>query len=330
MTTLRQLAHAKALADIRNFRLAARAMHISQPALTRSIQALEDALGVPLFDRLPGGAEPTKFGEVFLRKAESILLEHEDLVRDMQLLAGLDKGALCVSAGPYPGSLHVPRVAAVLAAKHPALTCRLRQGGWGEVAAHVLARESDLGIAEISEASRDERLRTEPVGQHSFFLYCRTGHPLLKQPGITLPQITSFPWVGTRVPMRAVSMLGKVAGRAGTVDSTSGAFVPAWEVEVVGTAKRIVAESDLVGGALLTQIEGEIEVGALAVLRYYADWMRLNYGFIYLRNRTVSPAARAFMAEFRRLDAELEAREIALQRRYKVGPAAKRFAARRS
>ena len=102
------------------------------------------------------------------------------------------------------------------------------------------------------------------------------------------------------------------------------------QVEVVGTAKRIVAESDLVGGALLTQIEGEIEVGALAVLRYYADWMRLNYGFIYLRNRTVSPAARAFMAEFRRLDAELEAREIALQRRYKVGPAAKRSAARRS
>jgi DNA-binding transcriptional LysR family regulator len=324
MATLRQLAHAKALADRRNFRLAARALHISQPALTRSIKALEDALGVPLFDRLPGGVEPTKFGEVFLRKAQAILLQHEDLVRDMQLLTGLEKGTLRVSAGPYPGDLLVPGVAAVLASKHPALTCRLRHGSWREVTAQVLARESDLGIAEISEAARDERLRTEAVGRHSFFFYCRTGHPLLKQRTVTLPRIAAFPWVATRLPTRVVSVLGKLAGRAGAIDPATGTFVPAWEVEVVGTAKRIVAGSDAVGGALITQVEREVEEGALAVLPYHADWLRLNYGFIYLRDRTVSPAARAFMTEFRRLDAELAAHEVVLQRRYEVRPAARR------
>src|SRR5512137_2509184 len=178
MVSLRQLAHARALADHRNFRLAARAMHMSQPALTRSIKALEGALGVPLFDRLRSGVEPTKFGELFMRKAASILLAHEDLVRDMRLLTGLDAGTLCVSAGPYPGDVHVPRAAASLAAKHPALTLRLRHGSWREVTAHVLAREADLGIAEISEAALNESLRTELVGQHDFFFYCRAGHPL--------------------------------------------------------------------------------------------------------------------------------------------------------
>ena len=55
MTTLRQLTHARTLAQMGNFRLAAQVLHISQPALTRSIQALEAALGVQLFDRMALG-----------------------------------------------------------------------------------------------------------------------------------------------------------------------------------------------------------------------------------------------------------------------------------
>ena len=120
--------------------------------------------------------------------------------------------------------------------------------------------------------------------------------------------------------MRVATGLGTPVGRAGTFDRATRTFVPAFEVEIVGVAKRIVAESDAVGGALLTQIEREIDDGTLAVLPYRADWMRLDFGFIFLRGRSVSPAARAFMAEFRRLDAELSSQERVLQRRYKAKP----------
>lgn len=330
MATLRQLAHAQALARLGSFRLAARALHLSQPALTRSIRALEAGLGVPLFDRRPDGVTPTSFGELFLGSAERILLAHGDLVRDMRLMVEGEKGTLCVSAGAYPSDLLVPRVAAALAAKRPGLTCRLRHVSWREVTAQVLAREADLGVAEISEASPDARLETEPVGRHQLFFYCRAGHPLLRLRELTLAQIAGYAWVSTRVPGRAAGILSRGRSAAGALDPATGTFVPAWEVEIIGTAKWIVAGSDAIGGAMLAQIEHELEHGTFAVLPYRADWMRLDYGFIYLRDRTLSPAARAFMDECRRADAAIAAREAVLETRYRVPLAGERPADRRS
>jgi DNA-binding transcriptional LysR family regulator len=315
MATLRQLAHAQTLARLRSFRSAARALHLSQPALTRSIRALEESLGVPLFDRLPAGVEPTAFGEQFLRRAAAVLLAHDDLVRDMRLMAGLEEGWLRVSAGPYPGDLLVPGVAAALAARHPGLVFRLRHGSWREVTAHVLAREADLGLAEISEARADERLQTESVGRHRLVVHCRAGHPLCAVPEVAFDHVASYPWVGTRVPARSVGLLGAFGGRPGTFDEGTGTFSPAWEVESVAAAKRIVAESDGLSAALLTQIEPELTRGTLVALPYQADWLRLDYGFIRLRDRTVSPAARAFIDEVQRQERALAAREAALRTR---------------
>ena len=69
---MRRLRHALALAEYRNFARAADALHITQPALSRSIQSLEDGLGVRLFDRSPRDVQPTAFGElVCVMRAES-------------------------------------------------------------------------------------------------------------------------------------------------------------------------------------------------------------------------------------------------------------------
>ena len=75
--SFRQLGHAMALAKHRNFRLAAEELHISQPALTRSVRALEEALGARLFDRLSTGVEPTPAGEIVLARGRRVLQESE-------------------------------------------------------------------------------------------------------------------------------------------------------------------------------------------------------------------------------------------------------------
>ena len=72
MFDMRRLRHALALAEHRNFARAAAALHITQPALSRSIQALEEGMGVLLFDRSPRDVEPTAFGELVLRHARGL------------------------------------------------------------------------------------------------------------------------------------------------------------------------------------------------------------------------------------------------------------------
>ncbi|MGT2511875.1 helix-turn-helix domain-containing protein [Cupriavidus basilensis] len=66
----RQIALINALAEHRNLRRAAAAMHTTQPAASLLLQQLEERLGVQLFERLPRGMEPTLYGEVLIRFAQ--------------------------------------------------------------------------------------------------------------------------------------------------------------------------------------------------------------------------------------------------------------------
>lgn len=95
--------------------------------------------------------------------------------------------------------------------------------------------------------------------------------------------------------------------------------MPAWEVDEIHATKRLVAASDAVGAALLTQIDAVLESGELALLPCRTDWMRLNYGFILRRDRSVAPGALEFMAAFRVREQALQQKEAALLVRYGRG-----------
>ncbi len=71
---MEQLEHFQCLADLRNFTHAAERLCMSQPALSRSIQRLEQELGQPLFERKPRSADLTDAGRLFQSRAEQILL----------------------------------------------------------------------------------------------------------------------------------------------------------------------------------------------------------------------------------------------------------------
>ncbi|MGT2432699.1 LysR family transcriptional regulator [Cupriavidus basilensis] len=71
----RQIALINALAEHRNLRRAAAAMHTTQPAASLLLQQLEERLGVQLFERLPRGMEPTLYGEVLIRFAQGVTHE---------------------------------------------------------------------------------------------------------------------------------------------------------------------------------------------------------------------------------------------------------------
>ncbi len=316
MPTIRQLQHARSIAQLGSFHLAATALHLSQPALTRSIQALETTLGLPIFDRLPHGAVPNKFGEAFLAKAHLLLLARDDLKREMLLLRGQEKTATRISVGPYMYDFLAPAAMAEMAATHPDLLSRIRLANWRDVSAQVLARESDFGIADVGALAADGRLICEPLGQHAMHFYCRAGHALLGRSDLTLADLSTVPIAGTRAAVRLGTSLTRLRGRAGHTDETTGDFVPACEVDSVPMAKVIVKSSDAIGAATLVQLEAELEQGTLALMPIKADWLKLSYGFMRRRDLIVSPGMEAFMAAFRKQEAIFTLADDALNKRY--------------
>ena len=106
MLTPTRLRQAVALAEHGSFRRAAKALRVSQPALTRGIQALEASLGVQLFDRQSTSVTLTAVGELVIERAKSMITTEADLRRDIALLQGLETGDVNIALGPYP-SVHV-------------------------------------------------------------------------------------------------------------------------------------------------------------------------------------------------------------------------------
>src|SRR5512139_2506265 len=106
---LRLLRHCRALAEEGSFARAARALHITQPALSRSIRDLESRLGLQVFDRTRSRVLATDLGRAFLDRAGELLAQAESLSREVAALRGSSTGSLKVGSGTFPSVLFMPQ-----------------------------------------------------------------------------------------------------------------------------------------------------------------------------------------------------------------------------
>lgn len=303
MISQKQLAHALALFRFGNFSRAARESNISQPAFSRSIQALEKELDVKLFDRDGHKIIPTQYGESLLRHAKEIIDESEELKREIKLMQGLGAGRFGVALGMYPAELSGNRAIGEMAHKYPELRFSLALSDWWNVTSHVLSRSVDLGFAEISVAKNDDRLDTELIGQHNLVLYCRAGHPLANHKKVTHKDLNQYPLVTVRLPKRLITFPGK-----SDIDEISGHLIPSIEVANLATAREIIASSNAIGPTTPLQIENELKSGKYRVLPIWGNWLKLDYGFILLRGRSISPATENFMNLIRDIESDIQPR----------------------
>lgn len=300
MSTLKQLSHALALARYGNFHRAAKAEHLSQPALSRSIRSLEEGLGAPLFDRQTAVVTPTLYGEALLQRAKTIFAESEEMEREIMLLKGLDAGRFSVATGCFPAELSTSRALGELVEQHPNLQCQSRPANWRNIIELVLSRSVDLGIAEISTLREVEDVQVDVIADYPLVLFCRRGHPLLARKKLSKTDLDKYPLALPRIAPRVASVFpGK-----GHIDPKTGDLIPLIEVGNMAEARTIVLASDAISATTLLQIEPWLHSGELGILPYRKPWMKLDYGFIYLRQRMLSPATEVYMQLVREIENE--------------------------
>lgn len=304
MLELKLLQQVLTLARHRSFARAAEALELTQPALSRSVANLEAALGERLFDRTRHGVEPTAFGQMLLARARPLLDGAADLERDFLLMRGLQIGQLRVGAGPYAAELSVGRAAGRLLARHPQLSVDVVTDDLRTLIEQLLQRKLDLAVVELSLVEDETAIATEALPLHAAAFFCRAGHPLAALAAPTLDQVLAYPFVGTRLPPRVNPGFLQVA-RAGRIDADTGDYLPPVKVDSLQLAKEVVLHSDAVGAAPLALLAGEMKARRLCPLPLQADWLHTRYGFAYLRERQLSPAAQSFMAVLREVEADL-------------------------
>ncbi len=316
MLTLARLHQFVVLAEHGSFGKAAAALAISQPALTKSMRTLETQLGVRLFDRHSRGAMLTDFGRIVVAHTKELIAREAELLRDVHLLAGLEVGHVDVWLGPYPSMMSGYAAAGRVMAAHPNLQAALHVGNWRDVTAAVADKRTELGIAELSNADQDERFATQAVGDHRGRVFCRRGHPLLQAKELTLPMLLDYPWASTRIPPRIAAAFPRTSVRAGRRDEYTGDFVPAVETDVPMQLAQLVQGNDVLAFGAFAMVEADLAAGRLAYLPTPRIDMRARYGFIHLRDRSLSPAAQAYMRAVLDEERACVEREARLERRY--------------
>jgi DNA-binding transcriptional LysR family regulator len=293
-----------------NFARAAEEIGISQPSLTRGIATLERSLGVPLFDRTRKGAIPTPFGRVLLERGESILRSDADLRREIQLLAGLEAGSLAVGAGPFPGEISVAKAVARVVHAHPRLRIRFTVADPDQVLEDVLAGRIDVGVASIVGLETDVRLSVESLPALRVYLACRPGHPLTKETRPTLARALEFPLVSASLRGAQAQLVSSVAAATASDGPGDTKSIPQILVNSLAHARLIALDSDALFPSTAALLAEDVAAGRLVKLDCRVPEMRTTHGVLYLRGRTLAPAARTFIETLRAIEAEAKRSDV--------------------
>jgi DNA-binding transcriptional LysR family regulator len=302
---LQQLRQVLALAEHGSFVRAAAVLHISQPALSRSIQNLERRFGSDLFVRSRSGAVPTDLGRLYIERARDVLRMADELDQEAASHGNLQSGRVAVGGGPFPADAVLGRAAAKFIEQHPGVSLKVRARNWDELARELRSRELDFFVAEASTLHREPDLEVMPLpAYHPLYLVARAGHPLAGRGRVSIEDALEWPMVTPgRVPPRVLDPL-LAAHRTASKRIAAVRPFPAVECNSLATVKRVVANSDAITGTILPCISSELESGQL-VLVSQEPWLHLQYGVTSLKGVPRARVAERFL-EFV-LDAEREA-----------------------
>jgi DNA-binding transcriptional LysR family regulator len=181
--TLVQLRHLLSLARTGSFSKSAASLFLTQPALSRSIRALEAELGQPLFDRLGRRSELTPFGQEVVERARALVDAADDLRDSGAQMARGNAGALRLGLGSGPGAMLMTPLLVHMATQHPQLRLEISRGRTELLERSLRERTIDALVVDARSLAPAPDLRaTETYEMRGAFL-CRRGHPLLRRRG---------------------------------------------------------------------------------------------------------------------------------------------------
>jgi len=198
-------------------------LNLTQPALTKMIQALESELGVKLFIRCARGIEPTAYADMWFPRAKRILAELDAGKREFAALAGGRSGRLRVGSDSYVAAEMLPIAVTDMLSSVPDLKIEIMTGTGDHLAEATKDGELDFFVTSVSRSVKLTDLVTISILQEPYCVVARSDHPLASLKDISLATIAEYPWINV-----------------GDDFSLSSNIVPLFEQASIGLPKKVV------------------------------------------------------------------------------------------
>ncbi|WP_218511320.1 LysR family transcriptional regulator [Variovorax sp. dw_308] len=285
---LQQLNHLLALADTGSFSRASEKVHVTQPALSRSIQMLEQELGLPLVDRIGKRNELTPFGAMVVARAKRISMEAHELKRTAALLVEGYAGLVRLGLGGASSALFSAPLLTKMLTDYPKVSLQIRSGAADMQLAALRARAIDAVVLTYRAVVPRDDLHIELLPTMRSGFVCRSGHPLVRPDGlaISFDEITRYPIISTNVSDDVARILVERYGPSANPQK--------WlhiSSDEIGALIEAVQNSDAIFLGVIGAARALLEKKEVVEIKLNPDaGLGVQLAFITLEGRTEAPA----------------------------------------
>lgn len=288
-----KIKHMKLLVTVgeqNNIFRASQLLNMAQPAVTKTIRDLENALDLTLFNRSSRGVTPTAYGEVLIKHAKLILAQvrhvSEELVSLHEGVSGHINVGTLLAASPWL----LPKSVATVKEARTNISVTVTEGTSTLLLPKLLIGEIDVVVGRLPEVQDVEEVRSEPLYYEPVSLVVRSGHPLLKKKKLGLEDLIDHSWI---MPSEGTVLRREIENAF----HEAGLQVPPNSVESVSvlTNRTLLMETDMIASMPYQVVKTYEEVGLLKRLPVHLKANLGPVGYSVLADRELTPAVQYFL-----------------------------------
>lgn len=288
---LDQLLTFRAVARIKSFRQAADTLHLTQPAVSKQVRALETELDERLFER--GRAiRLTQAGELLLKYAEQINQLTQAAREEVSDLRGLGRGRLGIGASHSIATYVLPRLLETYRTRYPQVTLSVEAGWTPEITRHVASGDLDLGLVIFVTPKPNDSLPLTCVSLATtdILFVASPSSPVVKRREVPIGELGRVPWILNQEGCLYRAYLDELCRERHLTMNVA--------VEVIGLeVQKRLAQLGL-GAALLPKpfVTKELREGTLKSFKVKGVKLRGFSCLVYRKDKYVHGAMKAFLS----------------------------------
>ncbi|WP_101760042.1 LysR substrate-binding domain-containing protein [Oceanicoccus sp. KOV_DT_Chl] len=289
------------VAEQKNIFKASQIMNMAQPAATKTIRDMENALDIILFDRSSRGVTPTPYGTVLIKHAKLILsqIKHvsEELISIQDGISGKVNIGTLLAASPTL----LPKSLATLKRERANISVSVIEGTNDMLLPGLLMGDIDVVVGRLPEVQENEGLSSEVLYYEPIALVARKGHPLASKQKLSLKDLVNEQWI---LPSSGTTLRREIDNAF----HKAGLNVPHDSIECVSilTNRTLLMETDMIAAMPYQVIRSYEDMGLLEQLPLKIKAELGPVGFTVRANSELTPAANYFLSILKQTALEME------------------------
>ncbi len=279
------------VAETKSFSKTSEIIHLTQPAVSLQIQALEELYETKLFDRSSNSISLTPAGEVLYRYSKDILALYAELEKEIGKITGLIKGSITIGASTTLGNYVLPSIIVDFKKNHPKIKINVLIGNTKRVLDLLNSGVIDLGLVE-GETAR-HKIKVESLITDELALIVPPFHPWAKKKVISVLEIPKEPFIMREEGSGTRQMIEKYL-------AAHGIKISDMRIALVlgGTESIKEAVEGGIGISIVSRwaARKEIRYGSLKLITPKEEKMLRDFSLVMPRNAVVSHAVDEFLS----------------------------------